>query len=150
VYVGTHGDRGVRHADIILPAAAYTEKHGTYVNLEGRVQLSEFGVHPPGEAREDWTIFRALSDVLGKTLPFDNLSQLRAAIAAQVPRLGVAGLSPVDPLPAFTGAAPRVTGGIVYPIEDFYLTNPIARSSPTLQRCSAEILHGQSFQEAAE
>jgi NADH-quinone oxidoreductase subunit G len=150
VYIGTHGDRGVRHADVILPAAAYTEKHGTYVNLEGRVQLSEFAVHPPGEAREDWTILRALSDVLGKTLPFDNLSQLRAAIAVEVPRLGVSGLSAVDPLPAFAGEAPSVTGGIVYPIEDFYLTNPIARSSPTLQRCSAEILHGQSFQEAAE
>jgi NADH-quinone oxidoreductase subunit G len=150
IYIGTHGDRGVRHADVILPGAAYTEKHGTYVNLEGRVQLSEFGVHPPGEAREDWTIFRALSDVLGKTLPFDNLSQLRAAIASEVPRLGVAGLSAVDPLPAFTGAAPSVSGEIVYPIEDFYLTNPIARSSPTLQRCSAELLHGQSFQEAAE
>ena len=150
IYIGTHGDRGVRHADVILPGAAYTEKHGTYVNLEGRVQLSEFGVHPPGEAREDWTILRALSDVLGKTLPFDSLSQLRAAIAAVVPRLGVPGLSPVDPLPAFAGAAPSVSGEIVYPIEDFYLTNPIARSSPTLQRCSAEILHGQSFQEAAE
>ena len=150
IYIGTHGDRGVRNADVILPGAAYTEKHGTYVNLEGRVQLSEFAVHPPGEAREDWTILRALSDVLGKTLPFDSLSQLRAAIAAEVPRLGVAGLSPVDPLPAFAGAAPAVGDEIVYPIEDFYLTNPIARSSPTLQRCSAEILHGQSFQEAAE
>jgi NADH-quinone oxidoreductase subunit G len=150
VYIGTHGDCGVRHADVILPAAAYTEKHGIYVNLEGRVQLSEFGVHPPGAAREDWTILRALSDVLGKTLPFDSLSQLRVAIAAEVPRLGVAGLSAVDPLPAFTGTAPSVAGPIAYPIEDFYLTNPIARASPTLQRCSAEILHGQSFQEAAE
>jgi NADH-quinone oxidoreductase subunit G len=150
VYIGTHGDRGVVMADVILPGAAYTEKHGTYVNLEGRVQLSEFGVHPPGEAREDWTIIRALSDVLGKTLPFDSLAQLRAAIAAEVPRLGVPGLSPVDPLPAFAGSAPNVSGEIVYPIEDFYLTNPIARASPTLQRCSAEILHGQSFQEAAE
>jgi NADH-quinone oxidoreductase subunit G len=150
IYIGTHGDRGVRNADVILPAAAYTEKHGTYVNLEGRVQHSEFAVHPPGEAREDWTILRALSDVLGKTLPFDTLAQLRAAIASEVPRLGVAGLSPVDPLRAFSGAAPGVSGEIVYPIEDFYLTNPIARSSPTLQRCSAELLHGQSFQEAAE
>jgi NADH-quinone oxidoreductase subunit G len=150
VYIGTHGDRGVRNADVILPAAAYTEKHGTYVNLEGRVQLSEFAVYPPGEAREDWTIFRALSDVLGKTLPFDSLSQLRAAIAAEVPRLGTAGLGAVDPLPAFAGAAPSVSGSVAYPIEDFYLTNPIARSSPTLQRCSAEILHGQIFQEAAE
>ncbi|HEY0111991.1 MAG TPA: NADH-quinone oxidoreductase subunit NuoG [Allosphingosinicella sp.] len=150
VYIGTHGDRGVAHADVILPAAAYTEKHGIYVNLEGRVQLSEFAVHPPGEAREDWTIFRALSDVLGKTLPFDDLSQLRAAIAAEVPRLGISGLTEVDPLPAFTGPAPSVSGPVVYPIEDFYLTNPIARASPTLQRCSAEILHGQSFEEAAE
>jgi NADH-quinone oxidoreductase subunit G len=150
IYIGTHGDRGVRHADVILPGAAYTEKHGIYVNLEGRVQLSESGVHPPGEAREDWTILRALSDVLGKTLPFDSLSQLRAAIAAEVPRLGVAGLSAVDPLPAVTGTAPGVAGPIAYPIEDFYLTNPIARASPTLQRCSAEILHGQTFQEAAE
>ncbi|MEA3003587.1 MAG: NADH-quinone oxidoreductase subunit [Sphingomonadales bacterium] len=150
IYIGTHGDRGVRQADVILPGAAYSEKHGTYVNLEGRVQVSEFGVHPPGEAREDWTIFRALSDVVGKTLPFDDLAQLRAAIAAEVPRLGRLGLSPVDPLPAFEGAAPKPLGQIVYPIEDFYLTNPIARASPTLQRCSAEILHGQNFQEAAE
>jgi NADH-quinone oxidoreductase subunit G len=150
IYIGTHGDRGVRHADVILPGAAYTEKHGTYVNLEGRVQLSEFAVHPPGEAREDWTILRALSDVLGKTLPFDDLSQLRRAMAAAVPRLGTAGLAAVDPLPAFAGPAPRVGGEIAYPIEDFYLTNPIARASPTLQRCSAEILHGRTFQEAAE
>jgi NADH-quinone oxidoreductase subunit G len=150
VYIGTHGDRGVRHADVILPGAAYTEKHGTYVNLEGRVQYSEFAVHPPGEAREDWTILRALSDALGKTLAFDTLAELRAAMAAEVPRLRIAGLSPVDPLPALAGTAPAVGGEIVYPIEDFYLTNPIARASPTLQRCSAEILHGQSFQEAAE
>ncbi|HYE27127.1 MAG TPA: NADH-quinone oxidoreductase subunit NuoG [Allosphingosinicella sp.] len=150
VYVGTHGDRGVRHADVILPAAAYTEKHGTYVNLEGRVQLSEFAVHPPGEAREDWTIFRALSEVLGTALPFDRLAELRAAIAAEVPRLGTVGLGAVEPLAPSTGPSPKVAGEIIYPIEDFYLTNPIARASPTLQRCSAEILHGQTFQEAAE
>jgi NADH-quinone oxidoreductase subunit G len=150
VYVGTHGDRGVRHADVILPAAAYTEKHGTYVNLEGRVQLSEAAVHPPGEAREDWTIFRALSDVLGKTLLFDDLTQLRAAMRAEFPHFGIVGLSEPGALPAFTGATPSVSGEIVYPIEDFYLTNPIARASPTLQRCSAEILHGRTFQEAAE
>jgi NADH-quinone oxidoreductase subunit G len=150
VYVGTHGDRGVRNADVILPAAAYSEKHGIYVNLEGRVQYSEFAVHAPGEAREDWTIFRALSDVLGKTLPFDNLSQLRAAMAAEYPHFGTAGLAEMDPLPPFAGEAPSVSGEIAYPIENFYLTNPIARASPTLQRCSAEILHGRTFQEAAE
>jgi NADH-quinone oxidoreductase subunit G len=150
IYIGTHGDRGVRNADVILPAAAYSEKHGTYVNLEGRVQFSEFAVHPPGEAREDWTILRALSDVLGRPLPFDDLGQLRAALRAEHPRLGEAGLAAVDPLPFFTGSAAAVSGEIAYPIEDFYLTNPIARASPTLQRCSAEILHGQVFAEAAE
>ncbi|MFN3945583.1 MAG: NADH-quinone oxidoreductase subunit NuoG [Allosphingosinicella sp.] len=150
VYIGSHGDNGARHADVILPGAAYSEKHGTYVNLEGRVQLSERAVDPPGDARKDWSILRALSDVLGKTLPFDDLGQLRAAIAAEVPRLGVPDLSPVDPLPPFAGAAPSVAGPVLYPIQDFYLTNPIARASPTLQRCSAEILHGQDFQEAAE
>ena len=150
IYIGSHGDRGVAHADVILPAAAYSEKHGIYVNLEGRVQYSEKAVDPPGEAREDWTILRALSDALGKTLPFDSLGQLRAAIAAEHPHLGVPGLTPFGALQSPTGSAPAVSGGIVYPIEDFYLTNPIARSSPTLQRCSAEILHGETFAEAAE
>jgi NADH-quinone oxidoreductase subunit G len=150
IYIGSHGDRGVKHADVILPAAAYSEKHAIYVNLEGRVQYSEKAVDPPGEAREDWTIFRALSDVLGKPLPFDSLGALRAAIAAEHPHLGAPGLTRFGPLPAPSGAAPAVGGAIVYPIEDFYLTNPIARSSPTLQRCSAEILHGESFAEAAE
>jgi NADH-quinone oxidoreductase subunit G len=150
IYIGTHGDRGVRHADVILPGAAFSEKHGTYVNLEGRVQVSEFAVHSPGEAREDWTILRALSDALGRRLPFDDLSQLRAAIAADFRHLGTVGLTDLEPLPAFTGAAPDVSGEIAYPIEDFYLTNPIARASPTLQRCSAEILHSRTFQEAAE
>jgi NADH-quinone oxidoreductase subunit G len=150
VYIGTHGDAGARTADVILPGAAYTEKHGTYVNMEGRVQLSEQAVDAPGEARVDWTILRALSDVVGKTLPFDSLSELRAAIHAERPHLTTTGLTDFGPLAAATSPAPSVSGEIVYPIQDFYLTNPIARSSPTLQRCSAEILHGQSFAEAAE
>jgi NADH-quinone oxidoreductase subunit G len=149
VYIGTHGDRGVQVADVILPAAAYTEKHGIYVNLEGRVQYSEKAVDPPGDAREDWTILRALSDVIGRPLPFDSLGDLRAAIGAAHPHLTSAGLAAFD-APAATGRSGQVDGEIVYPIEDFYLTNPIARSSPTLQRCSAEILHGQTFAEAAE
>ncbi|HEX8215023.1 MAG TPA: NADH-quinone oxidoreductase subunit NuoG [Allosphingosinicella sp.] len=150
VYIGTHGDAGVRHADVILPAAAYSEKHGTYVNLEGRVQFSEKAVDPPGEARNDWTIIRALSDVLGRTLPFDDLGDLRAAIAAEHPHLAVAGLTLFEPPPPPAGPPPRLAGPIAYPIQDFYLTNPIARSSPTLRRCSEEILHGATFQEAAE
>src|SRR3546814_1467909 len=107
---------------------SYSEKHGTYVNTEGRVQLSEPGVTPPGEAREDWTILRALSDVLGKTLPFDNIRQLRAAIGAAKPHLTVPGLTLFDPLPA-PAKAPKLAGEIVYPIEDFYLTNPDRKST---------------------
>jgi NADH-quinone oxidoreductase subunit G len=149
VYIGSHGDAGARAADVILPGAAFSEKHGIYVNLEGRVQYSERASHPPGDARSDWSILRALSDVLGKPLPFDDLDQLRKAIAAERPHLVEPGLATFGPLPA-APKVPRLSGGIVYPIEDFYLTNPIARASPTMQRCSAEILHGETFQEAAE
>ena len=149
IYIGTHGDRGVGIADVILPAAAYTEKHGTYVNLEGRVQFSEKAVDPPGEARADWTILRALSDVLGKPLPFNTLSDLRAALGKAHPHLVEPGLAVFGPVP-LPASAPAVKAEIVYPIEDFYLSNPIARASPTLQRCSAEILHGQPIAEAAE
>jgi NADH-quinone oxidoreductase subunit G len=150
VYIGTHGDAGAKIADVILPGAAYTEKHGTYVNMEGRVQLSEQAVDAPGEARVDWTILRALSDVLGKTLPFDSLSELRVAIHAERPHLTTTGITDLGAIPAPAAPASSISGEIVYPIQDFYLTNPIARSSPTLLRCSAEILHGQTFAEAAE
>jgi NADH-quinone oxidoreductase subunit G len=82
VYQGSHGDRGARIADVVFPGAAYTEKNGTYVNTEGRVQLAERAVFPPGDAREDWTIIRALSEHLGAKLPFDSLRDLRAAMRA--------------------------------------------------------------------
>ncbi|WBO23646.1 NADH-quinone oxidoreductase subunit NuoG [Sphingomonas abietis] len=149
VYIGTHGDRGAHAADVILPGATYVEKPGTWVNMEGRVQRTERAVFPVGDAREDWTILRALSGVLGKTLPFDNLGELRATIYADYPALAEEGIhlaGALDPAPK----GGDVSGAIVYPITDFYLTNPIARSSPTMQRCSAELLHGQTFAEAAE
>ncbi|MBY0521567.1 MAG: molybdopterin-dependent oxidoreductase, partial [Sphingomonas sp.] len=149
VYVGHHGDRGAAAADVVLPGASYTEKSGTWVNLEGRVQRGERAVFPPGDAREDWTIFRALSERLGKALPFDTLDQLRAAMAADVPALGTLGLARFDwNPPALDAKADGVIAG--YPIKDFYLTNAICRASPTMQRCSAELLHGESFAEAAE
>ena len=86
VYIGHHGDKGAAQADLVLPGAAYAEKHGTYVNLEGRVQRGERAVFPPGDAREDWTILRALSaSSLGKPLPFDSFDQLRAAMVADMP-----------------------------------------------------------------
>jgi len=151
VYVGTHGDNGVRHADVILPAAAYTEKKGTYVNLEGRVQRSLAAVYPPGDAREDWTIFRALSDVLGRTLPYDDLAALRARIAVVHPHLADEGLVP-SAWDAGFGAEDKGTpaGPVALPIENFYLTNPIARASDTMQDCVREILGLGEQLEAAE
>ncbi|HET9429340.1 MAG TPA: NADH-quinone oxidoreductase subunit NuoG [Allosphingosinicella sp.] len=151
VYIGHHGDRGAHEADVILPAAAYTEKHGIYVNLEGRVQYSEKAVDPPGDAREDWAILRALSEAVGKTLPFDNFGALRSALFAEYPEFAAPGLVRFDWAPPALERT-KIPGGteLTYPIDDFYLTNPIARASPTLQRCSAEILHGGEIAEAAE
>ena len=85
VYQGTHGDAGAHRADVILPGAAYTEKSGLYANFEGRVQFANRATFPPGEAKEDWAILRALSDVLGKRLPYDDADALRRAIVADAP-----------------------------------------------------------------
>ena len=149
VYVGHHGDRGAAAADVVLPAASYAEKPGTYVNLEGRVQRAERAVFPPGDAREDWTILRALSERLGVTLPFDSYDGLRAAMATEVPDLRREGLVGFDWSPPQLDA--QVSGRIEgYPIKDFYLTNAICRASPTMQRCSAELIHREAFAEAAE
>ena len=148
VYIGHHGDAGAHAADIILPAAAYTEKPGTYVNTEGRVQFADKAVFAPGDAREDWTILRALADSLGVSVGFDSFDELRAAMVAEVPALGHEGLADYGKLSKGKGKAEGVIAG--YPIKDFYLTNPIARSSPVMQRCSAELLHGEDFAEAAE
>ena len=149
VYVGHHGEAGAAAADVVLPAAAYTEKPGTYVNLEGRVQRAERAVFPPGDARDDWTILRALSSVLGHTLPFDSYTGLRASMFDEVPAFAHEGLATFAwAPPALDGPAP--SGPVGYPIKDFYLTNPIARASETMQRCSAELVHGETYAEAAE
>lgn len=150
VHIGHHGDKAAHAADIILPAAAFSEKDGTYVNTEGRVQYAEKAVFAPGDAREDWTILRAMADALGVSVGFDSFEQLRAAMVAEVPALGVEGLADYGALPAAPAGA--TAEGVIagYPIKDRYLTNAIARSSPTLQRCSAELLHGENFAEAAE
>jgi NADH-quinone oxidoreductase subunit G len=148
VYIGHHGDKAAHHADVILPGASYAEKAGTYVNLEGRVQRGDRAVFAPGDAREDWTILRALSDRLGATLPFDTFEGLRAAMFAEVPELASEGLVRYSWNPPVLDA--RAEGGVTYPIADFYLTNAICRASPTMQRCSAELVHGQDFAEAAE
>jgi len=149
VYIGHHGDKAAHAADVILPAAAFTEKAGTYVNTEGRVQFGEQSVFAPGDAREDWTILRALADALGVSVGFDSFEALRAAMMAAVPALGVEGLADYGALPK--GDKGKVEGVIAgYPIADFYLTNAICRASPTMQRCSSELLHGDELAEAAE
>jgi NADH-quinone oxidoreductase subunit G len=142
VYQGTHGDRGAHRADVILPGAAYTEKSGTYVNTEGRVQMANRATFPPGDAREDWAILRALSDVLGRRLPFDSLAQLRRTLYAAHPHLAAIGeIAPGDgpaamqALAASSGTPSREP--FASPILDFYLTNPIARASRVMAECSA-------------
>jgi NADH-quinone oxidoreductase subunit G len=148
VYIGHHGDKGAHAADVILPAAAFSEKPGTYVNTEGRVQWADKAVFAPGDAREDWTILRAMADALGVSVGFDSFDALRAAMAKAVPALGREGLADYGTLPkGKAGASGKIEA---YPIKDFYLTNPVARASLTMQRCSAELLHGEVFAEAAE
>jgi len=135
VYLGSHGDAGVTAADVILPAAAYTEKDGTYVNTEGRVQLGYRAVFPPGDAREDWTILRALSDVLGQTLPFDSMGELRAKLYEAVPHL-----AEIDVLAPASwgefGKKGKVSDAPFVPaVTDFYGTNPISRASVIMADC---------------
>jgi NADH-quinone oxidoreductase subunit G len=152
VYVGTHGDAGAHRADIILPGAAYTEKSATWVNTEGRVQLGNRAAFPPGDAREDWSILRALSGVLGKTLPFDSLAELRARLYQVHPHLAevdaVRGVERAD-FGRLASLGGSVSGpSFASPIKDFYLTNPIARASAVLAECSA--MHLGPAAEAAE
>ncbi|MBR1207129.1 MULTISPECIES: NADH-quinone oxidoreductase subunit NuoG [unclassified Bradyrhizobium] len=140
VYIGTHGDQGAHRADVILPGAAYTEKSGIYVNTEGRAQIANRAAFPPGEAREDWAIIRALSDVLGKKLPFDSLQALRQAMFKTYPhlmRLDQIEAGKADDVKALAGKGGSVDKAAFKPtVEDFYLTNPIARASAVMAECS--------------
>ncbi|MDD9909824.1 MAG: NADH-quinone oxidoreductase subunit NuoG [Ahrensia sp.] len=142
VYIGSHGDVGAHHADVILPAAAYTEKSGLWVNTEGRVQMGLRATFPPGEAREDWAVLRALSQSLGHTLPFDSLAQLRAQLYAAHPHFAdVDEIAPSDG----SGVAKlaEIGGGSLSseplrsPIDDYYMTNPITRASAVMAECSS-------------
>ncbi|PYF05449.1 NADH dehydrogenase subunit G [Rhodopseudomonas faecalis] len=140
VYLGTHGDRGAHRADVILPGAAYTEKSGIYVNTEGRVQMAARAAFPPGDAREDWAILRALSQALGHTLGYDSLAALRKTMFAAVPQL--MRIDQITPADGAAIAALAARGGepakapLVCPIQDFYMTNPIARASAVMAECS--------------
>jgi len=153
VYIGTHGDRGAHRADVILPGAAYTEKFGTYVNTEGRVQMASRAVFPPGDAREDWAILRALSERLGHKLPYDSLPQLRAAMFKAHPHLQrldeIAAGDPADIRKlAGLGGTPE-KAAFRSAVRDFYLTNPIARASAVMAECSA-LAEGATTLTAAE
>jgi NADH-quinone oxidoreductase subunit G len=141
VYIGTHGDRGAHRADVILPGAAYPEKSGIYVNTEGRVQMTTRASFPPGDAREDWAILRALSDLLGQRLPYDSLPRLREALFRAHPHL----MRADQITPGNRADIERLAGVAVHPdkapfraiVPDFYQTNPIARASAIMAECSA-------------
>jgi NADH-quinone oxidoreductase subunit G len=150
IYQGSHGDKGAHRADVILPGAAYTEKDATYVNTEGRPQMTARAVFPPGEAREDWKIIRALSGVLGKTLPFDTPQQLRARMYEACPHLALldqivpADSGAIEQLAARPAKAGRERFGRA--VEEFYLANPIARASAIMADLSA--LHARRTDKA--
>ncbi len=137
IYQGSHGDRGAHRADVILPAAAYTEENGLFVNTEGRPQLAMRAGFAPGEAKENWAILRALSADLGATLPFDSLAQLRTALIEAVPHLAHIDeviANEVQPLEAGTLGKASFRNAV----KDFYLTNPIARASQLMAELSAQ------------
>jgi NADH-quinone oxidoreductase subunit G len=138
VYQGHHGDRGAHRADVILPGAAYTEKDATYVNTEGRVQRTRLAVFPPGDAREDWKILRALSDVVGKRLPYDTLHQVRRRMIEVNPVFGRVDETPAAAAFGTFGAAGQVSATpFASPIKNFYMTDPISRVSETMAKCTA-------------
>ncbi len=152
IYIGSHGDNGAQNADVILPASAYTEKSGIYVNTEGRVQMTARAAFAPGEAKDDWAIIRALSEVLEHKLPFDSLADLRKNLFENYPHMAninaikAGDYKEVEKL----GSHPVKLGKQVFSslIKDFYLTNPIARASAVMAECSA--LAKARLTEAAE
>ncbi len=141
VYIGTHGDRGAHRADVILPGAAYPEKSAIYVNTEGRVQMATRASFPPGDAREDWAILRALSEVLGATLPYDSLAQLRKVLFKAHPHLmRIDSIVPGDPADVkvlATHGGDRDKTPLRAAVTDFYLSNAVARASAVMAECSA-------------
>jgi len=151
IYQGHHGDAGAARADVILPGAAYTEKSGTYINTEGRVQRSFQAVFPPGQAREDWRILRALSETIGHALPFDTLDALRGQMEASHPIFRNLDIAPRFGVSDMTGPAEAgsLQGGALAPtVTDYYQTNAISRASPTMAECSLVYVHAPMTQAA--
>jgi NADH-quinone oxidoreductase subunit G len=137
IYQGHHGDAGAHRADIVLPGAAYTEKPGTYVNTEGRVQQGFRAVYPPGDAREDWAILRALSDALGKTLPYDTIDQVRARLVAVNRSFAAIDQQAAGAWGPFGAAGPLADAPFISQIANFYMTCPISRASKVMADCMA-------------
>ena len=137
IYQGHHGDAGAHRADVILPGAAYTEKPGTYVNTEGRVQLALRAVYPPGDAREDWAILRALSERLGKTLPYDTLGQVRSQLVTVNRSFAALDQQQAGAWGPFGQAGSVADAPFVSPIANFYMSCPISRASRTMAECTA-------------
>jgi NADH-quinone oxidoreductase subunit G len=157
IYIGSHGDVGAHHADVILPASTYTEKSGTYVNTEGRVQMTNRAAFAPGDAKEDWAIFRALSAHLGVTLGFDSLTELRSALYLQFTHFArldeVAEAMDIDVNAIAKSLGASKTGKtlsapLTSPIKDYFMTNPIARASKVMAECSS--LRAGGMKQAAE
>ena len=140
IYQGHHGDAGAHAADVVLPGAAYTEKNAIYVNTEGRVQLGQRAVYPPGEAREDWAVLRALSGALDKPLPFDTLDALRERLRADYP--GLLAIDTVEPAiwGAFGVDGPLDGEPFRSSVTNFYMTDPVSRASETMAQCCEELL----------
>jgi NADH-quinone oxidoreductase subunit G len=149
IYQGHHGDRGAARADVVLPGAAYTEKDGSYVTTEGRVQLARRAVFPPGEAREDWRILRALSGAVGHPLPFDTLSELRRQLWQAHPILAETDRVVPAPWGPFGEPGPIDPTPFAYPISDYYRTDPISRASHTMAHCSKTYLSRLNHQAPA-
>ena len=153
IYIGSHGDRGAARADVVLPGAAYPEKSATYVNTEGRAQMATRAAFPPGDAREDWAVLRALSDVLGQRLPYDSLAALRQTLYRDHPHfMRVGAIAPGDPadlqkLAARGGATDKAP--FRSSVDHFYFTNPIARASAVMAECAA-IADGRTAIAAAQ
>ncbi len=137
IYQGHHGDIGAHRADVILPGAAYTEKPGTYVNMEGRVQLGRRATFPPGQAREDWAILRALSERLGKPLPYDTLEQVRSRLIAVNKSFAALDQQAAGAWGAFGKAGATDDAAFASPITNYYMTCPISRASRTMAECMA-------------
>ncbi|MCB1885152.1 MAG: molybdopterin-dependent oxidoreductase, partial [Geminicoccaceae bacterium] len=148
VYQGSHGDKGAAAASVILPGAAYTEKNATYVNTEGRPQRARLAVFPPGGAREDWKILRALSEAIGRKVPLDGIAAVRARMAEMAPHLAHDDRVAPAEWGAFGGDGDVDRTPFRSPVEDFYRTNPIARASLIMAECSRLFVRGDRLEEA--